>query len=1018
MYKRSPLALFALAFTAAAQDPRLAVDINQVASPFSSYPDASTPDAFVLAGSRAFFRATHPTTGREVWTTDGTAAGTLLLGDILPGQASSTPPGFALTSRGEIGAASIGGSMLTFFAAKSLDEGGEPWVSDGTPAGTRLLRDIHPGPESSYAQEFTAWNGKIYFAARDPSAGLELWESDGTAAGTQLVVDVVPGPTWSNPRHLHVAASGNVLLFQSRNVSNTYDLYATGGTAATTIQLAAIGSNAAIFGPRDFVDVGNLTLFVAQSTAAGDELWVTDGTPAGTHVIDIEPGSASSSPNLADAVVIGTSVYFPATTTANGTELWASDGTIAGTRLVADVVPGAASSTPSSLADAFGIPVFSADTPATGPEPWYLIGTTPILLADLEPGSAGSHPSQFQVIGSELLMAATIGGNEGLYRVASNGQVTQVATVGGVRGLTPFGGGRFLFSGDGGQGHELWITNGSVAGTGMVVEIGTGQRTIDAEPLGLRVTTDGAIFFQANDGLTGREPWLWRPGGAPRLLADLEPGTSGSFAGLLAQAETWSLVIARTSALGSEPYAWNHANATVTLLRDIHPTGSSSPTSAAAIGNRIVFSAEDPVNGTELWVSDGSPAGTILLRDIDQGSGHSRPSGFTLYRDRVLFTARTATSGTELWVTNGTAAGTTLLLDIEPGPNSSSPSFHGEFDGDLWFTATTTQHGREFWRTDGTVAGTRLALDIVPGATGSFPESSVRVGHELVFTAGMVGLGTELFATDGTPGGTRLIKDIQPGPLSGCRGSRLVRAGEQVFLKANDGSTGFELWVSDLTSTGTRLVRDLRPGSGGNISTTVIAVGERVYFGASTSEFPNGFWVSDGTPAGTSSVGGLSTNSSTVEGVTLDGVLYAALVDVVAGDELFAILDPGALVEDLGDRCPSNWSALDASPPTLGGTMTLQGLGAPGGHIGFTAVATAAPRVLLPGIVAPGCWSRALPYDVVLPTTTSRDWQLQVPIPSTPSLRGASVVLQTYYLQQLGTLPIETSNAIRVTLGR
>ena len=102
------------------------------------------------------------------------------------------------------------GSTL-FFRGWDPDHGMELWKTDGTPAGTALVLDAVPGPDSSDPQELKAAGGRLYFSARDPLHGRELWTSDGTAAGTHRVEDLAPGPSSSSPARLTVA--GDHLFF-------------------------------------------------------------------------------------------------------------------------------------------------------------------------------------------------------------------------------------------------------------------------------------------------------------------------------------------------------------------------------------------------------------------------------------------------------------------------------------------------------------------------------------------------------------------------------------------------------------------------------------------------------------------------------------------------------------------------------------------------------------------------------------------------------------------------------------
>src|SRR5437660_1690432 len=91
-------------------------------------------------------------------------------------------------------------TMAIFFTADDLTHGIELWITDGTAAGTVLVKDINPGPGGSFPSNLTNVNGTLFFTAFDPINGTELWLSDGTAAGTVLVKDISLGISSSNPR--------------------------------------------------------------------------------------------------------------------------------------------------------------------------------------------------------------------------------------------------------------------------------------------------------------------------------------------------------------------------------------------------------------------------------------------------------------------------------------------------------------------------------------------------------------------------------------------------------------------------------------------------------------------------------------------------------------------------------------------------------------------------------------------------------------------------------------------------
>ena len=128
------------------------------------------------------------TTGRELWKSDGTEEGTVLVKDIVAGSGSSLPYNWTATD--------VNGTAF-FTACSSGDQvfgDCELWRSDGTEGGTALVKDIFPGGSSSPGS-LTNVNGMLFFAANDGVGGRELWKSDGTEIGTVLVKDIRPGRT-------------------------------------------------------------------------------------------------------------------------------------------------------------------------------------------------------------------------------------------------------------------------------------------------------------------------------------------------------------------------------------------------------------------------------------------------------------------------------------------------------------------------------------------------------------------------------------------------------------------------------------------------------------------------------------------------------------------------------------------------------------------------------------------------------------------------------------------------------
>src|SRR5262245_29423240 len=147
----------------------------------------------------------------------------------------------------------------------------------------------------------------------------------------------------------------------------------------------------------------------------------------------------------------------------------------------------------------------------------------------------------------------------------------------------------------------------------------------------------------------------------------------------------------------------------------------SYPSETVVIGSTAYFTAEDGVHGIELWKSDGTAAGTMLVKDIIPGSASSvtEPSFLTNVNGTLFFTASDGTHGRELWKSDGTAAGTVLVKDIVAGSGSSGPGLLANVNGTLFFRAFDAKRGSELWKSDGTAAGTTLVKDIKPKSGGS-----------------------------------------------------------------------------------------------------------------------------------------------------------------------------------------------------------------------------------------------------------------------------------------------------------
>ena len=305
--------------------------------------------------------------------------------------------------------------------------------------------------------------------------------------------------------------------------------------------------------------------------------------------------------------------------------------------------------------------------------------------------------------------------------------------------------------------------------------------------------------------------------------------------------------VAEDAMHGRELWRTNGQDSGTFRVADIAPgSDSSNPQELLEFDGKLFFTANDGQNGAELWMSDGTEAGTAMVRDIHEGEGYQYPYGDgplqsvprspAVLDGQLFFDAEDADFGRELWKTDGTEAGTQLVRDIFPGsytdpygtyPNYSKPESLVAANGTLFFTAVTEDAGRELWKSDGSEAGTVLVRDISPGTypyefngqTADLPNASnprqlTVMNGEVYFMATTVEHGTELWKSDGTEAGTMLVKDIRAGAEDGLYDvDSMTVIGGTLLLSANDGISGTELWKSDGTTDGTELVKDIRPGS-------------------------------------------------------------------------------------------------------------------------------------------------------------------------------------------------------------
>lgn len=862
---------------------------------------SSNPQSFVTIGTVTFFVASTSATGQELWKTDGTSGGTVLVKDIRPGAFGSFPSSLV----------NAGGTL--FFIADDGTSGVELWKSDGSAAGTVLVKDLRPGPAGGLApslngititSELTSMGAAVFFAADDGVSGSEPWKSDGTAAGTVLLKNINTEPTnfgGFGLLNLKLTNANGTLYFGAYDPPLGFTVWKSDGTSAGTILVKDLNPNPLVtqndffndlFGaPSGFTNLNGSVLFSAYDPAVGVELWKTDGTTNGTVLVkDINPGGSSSPSNL---LTVNGTLFFAAGDGNSGRELWKSDGTTGGTTLVKDISPGAASSSPENLTNVNGVLFFTANDGSTGTELWKSDGTAggTVLVADIASGAASSSPGRLINVNGVLFFVASDGSSYGIW--TSDGTPGGATLVSNVSPSSTFAilNGLLVFGAyDGAHGVELWSSDGTPGGTTLLGNLATDTNTAASSPSDL-VDLHGVLLFSAYDGSHGTE--LWRSDGTDTgttLVADINAGPNGSGPYSLTPAGGRVFFTADDGINDYELWQTDGSEAGTTLIKDVNPAGGSYPEMLTDVNGTLFFRADDGTNGYELWKSDGTETGTTLVKDINP-AGDSYPDSLFKVNGTLFFSADDGINGGELWKSDGTDTGTVLVKDIATGPDGSWPYLLAAANNLAFFSACDAVTCG-LWRSDGSDAGTFLLTE-------ASPQSAVAIGGTLFFTAEDVD-GGKLWRSDGTPGGTVVVTDVWAEDLTNVNGT--------LFFTAYDPQHGVELWNSDGTAAGTVMVRDIRPGPAGSNPSELTNVHGTLVFRACDA-LGCEVWRSDGTTAGTVRLADVlaGAGSSNPGWFTASGShLFFAATTAATGNELWSLPLPTACgngVIEAGEEC-------------------------------------------------------------------------------------------------------------------
>lgn len=364
------------------------------------------------------------------------------------------------------------------------------YKSDGTIAGTEVVATNINGTETYAPESLYEMNGELYFTAFVSGIGRELFKTDGTDAGTVLIKDIRTGSSNSmdfnsNDDNQLFVEYNNELYFRA-STNSSIELWKTDGTESGTVSVKNFEdaqNGAPTFISKSGKNVigvvfDGLLYFYVNRNGNG-ELWKTDGTTENTVLV------RSSLNNISDMTVYNNELYFSAEdeTNGKGRELWVTDGTFAGTTIKHDIFPNNLNpffgfgSDPSYLTIFNNELYFSArsynseNNQIIGDELWKTDGTNATLIKDIKPGNLeqGLNIPNFTIYNNELYFVASDNSNSDYELWKTNGtesgtvKVVSVTDTGeSIQFLGAINYANKLFYFDS---QQLWVTDGTPAGT-------------------------------------------------------------------------------------------------------------------------------------------------------------------------------------------------------------------------------------------------------------------------------------------------------------------------------------------------------------------------------------------------------------------------------------------------------------------------------------------------------------------------------------------------------------------------
>jgi ELWxxDGT repeat protein len=594
-----------------------------------------TPDPILELNGKAILTG-HKNGGRMPFVTDGTTVGTIQI-------------------KYNENVLEVNRIDAVYNGKAYFVEGAGLYVTDGTSAGTA---PIHPQLSFVSQESFHIFNNDLYFT-NTTGITSSLWKLDENEVLTLIKTGV---------SFTMLADLPNAFLFSTFPLGyGPRELWSTDGTIAGTTQVTLLEHNGQPFVPSSGLTAGNKAIIIGHDITATDyQVWFSDGTAEGTQIASVLPehSKVSSSSVVGTTAFVQTQGYpinelhfFDAATSAHNTihTPQASGGAspsgfvTAGDKVIFNAINGAfdgevwttagdetstealvvSQTSKSAIEGAVSTPngaYLSLDNGLSGFEPWKSDGTKTgtTNIVDLSVQVAGSKPNSFTYMGNQVFFRALAEPTYGIFKTdGTAGGTSAISDRGVYNDVVHVANGHMYFVDS--QLGGLYKSDGTATGT----------LAIDANLFGFQ-------FYNAGKTMRFGE-------------------AIGNYLYLFAHSPT----------SGSELRKVDLTTDAITIVKDITPgyIGTELMWMHVFAGNLYLMTTD--ADGSYLWMSDGSGAGTVLVKSFD---GIQYESEVITFGSRFYFSARTNSGGVELWTSGGTEPTTTQVTDFVTGLGSSDPT--------------------------------------------------------------------------------------------------------------------------------------------------------------------------------------------------------------------------------------------------------------------------------------------------------------------------------------------------------